>query len=195
MAAELTPEQVDAAAAAGASDWELSRILDLKSKAAEFQAAFNALLAAGPAVVGTELEAEHGALVERGARLRDQVQGALDAIDTALRWVRGTFGLEGARTLAGLGLVWFLPLAAITAAIAALGFWLADYAKFAKRFAEQQRIAAELESAGIDPVEANRQAAAAVSSAAPGLFTAFSGPVALIGLAVVGYLIARELRE
>jgi hypothetical protein len=191
---ELTSAQLEAATAAGASDAELSQILNLKARAAEFQRAFDQLLSWGAAVEGTELEAEYSKLVGRGFSLRDQVQAATAAIDDALRWARGVFGLDGLQALAGLGIVWFIPLAAIGAAVAALGWWLADYAKFARKFAEQGRIAAELRAAGVDPIEAQRQAAAAVASTVPGWLAPLAGPLGLAALAAVGFLIWQRTR-
>lgn len=191
----MTAEQIAAAEESGASDFELAQIFSLKQRAQEFAQAFDTLLSWRAQVVGTDLEAEYSALVDRGFSLEQTVQTVMAQIDAALGWVRNVIGLNGLQAVGALGLVWLIPLAAIAAALAAIGFWLNDYMKFAKRFAEQQRIARELEAQGIAPVEAQRQAAAAVSATAPGFLSAFASPLGMLALVGGGWLAWRWYRN
>lgn len=188
----MTAAQVQAAEEAGASEFELGQIFSLKERAAEFAAAFDALLSWEQQIAGTDLEPEYQRLVDRGFSLHDTVTEVMAQIDSALGWVRGVFGLEGLRATGTLGLVWFIPLAAIAAALAALSFWLNDYIKFSKRFTEQQRIARELEAQGVAPVEAQRQAAAAVAATAPSGFLApLATPLGMLALVGGGWFVWR----
>lgn len=198
---DLTQEQIDAAEAAGATSLELSHILNFKRLAAQFADAFQQLGTWGAAVQGTELEGDYNDLMQRGFAVRDQVASIMNAIDsmvskvsswfkTIVSWVPG-LGTMRPYELQAMGLVWFIPVAAIVAAIAVLGYWLHDYAKFAKRFAEAQRIAEDLQSQGIAPVEAQRQAAAAVAGTAPGFLSNLGTPLSLIALVGGGWLLYR----
>ena len=192
--AELTGELItaDELEAAGADTFELSSILNFKQQAERFRVAFANLLAWEDQVRGTELEDEYDELAGRGFGLRDQIASVMQKLDAALRWLKGLIpGLDGLAA-GGLGILPLIPIAAIVAVLAVIGFWLADYAKFAKKFAEQQRIAAQLRAEGVAPVEANRQAAAAVADTTPGALAnvfgsggLFSSPW-LIGALLVG---------
>lgn len=197
----ITADEIAAAEEAGASKTELLQIFNLKEQAARFATAFSNLLSWGDSVEGTELEAEYNKLVERGFGLRDKIDKLMGQIDAAWSWLKGltkyipglgNIGRGGVGTLVPyesgtLGLAWFIPVAAIGAVLAVVGYWMADYAKFARKFAEQQRIARELEADGVSPVEANRQAAASVAGTVPGLFGG-GGPVPwlLIAAAIGG---------
>jgi hypothetical protein len=205
---ELTQEQIAAAEAAGATEFELSQILSLKRLAAQFAEAFYNLLRWGDAVEGTDLEAEYAALVERGYGVRDKAAAVMNSIDSMVSTVVGWFrklaswlpGLDGLGTMRPLyaptlGAVWFIPLAGIGVAIGALTFWLSDYAKFAKRFAEAQRIAADLRAEGVPPIEAERQAAAAVAGTAPGMFAGFGSGLSLVLLLGGGYVVYRLAQQ
>lgn len=196
----LTDEQIAAAEAAGATDVELSHIVNLKRLAADFAQAFQNMLSWGNAVEGTELQADYDRLMDRGFSLRDQVASIMNTIDGMLSTVAGWWRslvshIPGLGTMRpydrALGFVWLLPVAAIGAAAVALGYWLNDYAKFAKRFAEAQRIAADLESQGVAPVEAQRQAAAAVAGTAPGFLSGLGGSLGLVALVGGGWLLYR----
>lgn len=199
MAEVLTQEQIAAAEAAGATELELSKILSLKRLAAQFAEAFQNLLTWGDAVEGTEFEAEYDKLMGRGLDLRDEVAALMNGIDSMIATVAGWWRklisyIPGLGTMRpydaeAFGVVWFIPVAAIGAAVTALGFWLADYAKFAKRFAEAQRIARDLQSQGVAPIEAQRQAAAAVAGTAPGFLSNLGGSLGLVALLGGGWLL------
>jgi hypothetical protein len=205
MAEVLTQEQIAAAEAAGASELELSSIFKLKQLAADFAQAFQNMLSWESAVAGTDLEAEYDRLMDRGFSLRDRVADLMNTIDSMISTVAGWWrklvsyipGLGTMRPYESgtLGVVWFVPVAAIAAVVTALGFWLADYAKFAKRFSEAQRIAADLQAEGVSPIEAQRQAAAAVAGTAPGFLSNLSGPLGLVGLGLGGWLIYRMVQD
>lgn len=189
--------QIIAARESGASDSDLSIIANLKERAREFEAARLELTRMGPAVARTndyDLMVEYGELVNRADSIKSKIATAMQAIDSSIRWARGTFGVSGMATLSSLGLVWFLPAAVIAAAIAVIGYWINDYMKFSQRFDQQARIASELQAQGMDPSEANRQAAAAVAATAPaGFFTGLGGNIAIwAALLLVGALAFRE---
>lgn len=190
--AELTEEQIAAAEDAGASDREINAIAELKERANVFSEAWEHLQSIESAVKETELEDEYNALMRRGRAIKETVQRAVSAIDDAIGWARGSLGLDN---LGNLGVYWFIPLAVISAATAALGWWIADYRKFAKRFDEQQRIADRLKGEGVDPIEAERQAAAAVAGAAPGWLQPLAQPLGLVALGTLGYLGYRIWRD
>lgn len=196
---ELTDEQIAAAEEAGATETELRHIFSLRARAAEFTTAFDNLLSWEDAVAGTELEAEYRDLVDRGFNLRERVQTLLNQIGsafdtvvgwfrTAISWLPGVDGLHALRS-GTLGVVWFVPVAAIAVVLGVLGLWLSDYAKFSRRFAEQQRIARELESQGVAPIEAQRQAAAIVADTTPGFGAALAGPLGWVAAAGIGFVL------
>lgn len=190
----LTPEQIAAAEAAGATEQELSYMEQLIERAAIFDRAYEHLQAIGPTVRDTELEDPWRKLMQRADDLRGRIEAARSAVADALSWVRGVFGLNGLSGARGLGIVWFVPVVAIGAIVAAIGYWLSDYYKFVRRFDEQRRLAAELEARGVDPIEANRQAAATVAGTIPGWLEPLRGPFGIIALAVGGFVVWRMLR-
>lgn len=173
MAAITNDSHVIAAQQYGASSSDVSMLANFKNRVGEFNAARRELQKIGAQIARTnDMDAwrQYGELVARADAIESKVGGALRAIDSALKSARAALGLEGMHALAGLGIVWVLPIAIIAAALAVLGYWLADYMKFAKRYAEQQRVAGELVAQGVAPAEAQRQAAAVVAAAAPSGF-------------------------
>lgn len=204
----ITADEIAAAEEAGASEHELLSIFNLKQQSARFATAFSTLLSWGDSVEGTELEAEYNKLVDRGFGLKAKIDSLMAQVNSAIDWVKGlTKWIPGLGNSGGvgtlvpyesgtLGLAWFIPVAAIAAVLGIVGFWLADYAKFARKFAEQQRISRELQAEGVNPIEANRQAAASVAGTTPGLLSFGGGPVPwlLIAAAVGGgiYLYRRR---
>ena len=188
--------QIEAAVSAGATASDISLIQNLKDRAAEFETARLELVRLGPAVARTndyELLMEYGRLTARADSIKAKITAATKAIDNAISWGRATFGSEGMSSLSSLGLVWFLPAAVITAAVAVIGYWLSDYFKFARRFTEQNRIAVDLVAQGMAPAEAQRQAAEAVAATSPGMFAGIIDNKLLLfgGLLVVGFLVYR----
>ena len=168
----------------GASSSDVSMLANFKSRVAEFQAARGELQKIGAAIARTnDMEAwrQYGELVARADSIESKVTAALRAIDSTLSAARAAIGLDGVRALAGLGFVWVLPIAIIAAALAVLGYWLSDYAKFAARYREQQRVASDLVAQGVDPIEAQRQASAVVAAAAPRTFGESLGGVLKFG--------------
>lgn len=194
-----TDPTLAAAAEAGASHSDLDLIATLKSRVADFNAARDELQRMGAAVAhagNVELEREYGRLVGRAEQIQSQIDAALGAVDSALKWARAAIGLEGLRSLSAMGVAWFLPAAVLVGAIAVIGYFLTDYIKFAKRFNEQTRITQELVAAGIDPATAQRQAAETVAAAAPGFsFGGFSQPLMLGLLATLGVLLWTRYRQ
>lgn len=190
---------LQAARDSGAADADLSLIENLRQRAAEFEMYYQDLLGKGAAIARSGDNAmmqEYGDLIARAETIREKITAATSAIDKAIGWARGTFGSAGMNQLSSLGLVWFLPAAVITAAVAVIGYWVNDYVKFARRFAEQQRIAADLAARGMDPAEANRQAAAAVAETVPGWFGGSGTSKVLLWAALlgVGLMVYRSYR-
>jgi hypothetical protein len=157
----------------GASSSDISLLRTFKQRVAEFQTARGELQRIGAAIARTnDMEAwkQYGELVARSEAIESKVSAAMRALDASLAAVRAAVGLDGLRALSSLGLVWLIPVAVIAAALAVLGYWLSDFVKFRQRYTEQQRVAQELVSQGVDPIEAQRQAAEVVASAAPPAF-------------------------
>ena len=190
-------EQEAAARAAGASDADLDLIAQLKARARDFELARQQLQRLGAAVAKTndyDLQMQYSRLVDRSESIRSKITAATTAIDNAVRWARGALGDLTGRDLGALGVVWFLPGAIILAAIAVIGFWLTDYQKFAARFDEQTRIAAELVAGGMDPAAANVEAGRAVAATQPGMF-ALGGGMTLGLIAIVGLVLFANARR
>lgn len=190
---ELTEAQVQAAREAGASERELRELANLKTRAQEFEAARSWLESIGPEVMSTgdtELMVMYGSLLNRADAIKSRIAQVTNTLDQALRWARGVIGLNGMRTLSGLGVVWFVPLAVMAGAAAMIGWWMKDYLRFRERFVAQRETAARLKSEGMDPAEAERQAADIVSrTAGRGFFAAFGGDMGKVfGVASVGLL-------
>ena len=184
---------VVAATQYGASSSDISMLRTFKQRVAEFQAARGELQKIGAAIARTnDMQAwrEYGELVARSESIESKVTAALRAIDASLAAVRAAVGLDGLRALSALGIVWLIPVAIIAAALAVLGYWLADYAKFAARYREQQRVASELVAQGVDPIEAQRQASTVVAAAAPqGIGDALGGLFKFAAILAVGYFV------
>jgi hypothetical protein len=154
----------------GASKADLTLLEQFRNRVETFQRSRAELQTIGAQIARTnDMTAwkEYGELVARADSIETKVTAALRAIDSAIAQGRAALGLEGMRALAGLGIVWLIPAAVILAALGVLGYWLADYAKFRARYSEQQRVAGELVAQGVDPIEAQRQASAVVTAAAP----------------------------
>ena len=172
----------------GASKADLTLLEQFRNRVETFQRSRAELQTIGAQIARTNDMAawkEYGDLVARADAIEAKVTAALRAIDSAIAAGRAALGLDGMRALAGLGIVWFIPVAVIAAALAVLGYWLADYAKFRARYSEQQRIAGELVAQGVEPIEAQRQASAAVAAAAPSTFGEAAGTV--IKVAAIGF--------
>ena len=184
--------QIVAAQQYGASKSDLSMLQTFKQRAAEFLGARADLQRLGAHIARTTNDEktllEYGALVDRAAFIEEKISQATRAIDASFTAVRRAIGLDGLRALSALGIVWLLPVAIVAGALAVLGYWLSDFAKFKARFSEQQRVAAELVSQGVAPIEANRQAAAIVASAEPqGLAATVGGALKFALIAVAGF--------
>lgn len=167
MAGDAT---LEAAAQVGATPSDLDLIAQLQERVGVFQMSRAELQRLGAAVAATtdnDLWQQYGDLVARADSLESTIQGALDAVDSAIRYAKNALGLGAVRRLGGLGIVWLIPVAIIAAAIAALGYWLTDFAKVRARILQQQSIAQQLQAAGVDAAEANRQASAAVAASQP----------------------------
>lgn len=198
MTTAATDPHVATARQYGASSSDISALASFKARVAEFNAARANLQKIGAAIARTnDMEAwrQYGELVARADGIQSKVSSVMGAIDSAFRTARAALGLDGLRALSGLGIVWLLPVAAIVAAAAVIGYWLADYAKFAKRYSEQQRIAAELVAQGVDPAEAQRQAAQVAAAAAPqGLGEAVGGLLKFAVIIGVGFFVWSRYR-
>lgn len=194
----IDPDAEAAARDAGASEDELALIRNLKGRVADFQAARASLQALGAQVAKSndyDTLIEYGELVNRADSIQSKIESVTQAIDKAMAWARATFGRQGMQDLSDLGIAWFIPVAAIGAALALIGYFLNDYAKFVARFREQQRIAGELVAAGADPASAQQQAARAVASTSPGWLAQLTGNgmnltsmLAIGGLAFLAWL-------
>lgn len=198
MSATANDPHIVAARQYGASSEDLSLLAKFKARVADFQAARRNLQKIGAQVARTnDMRAweEYGKLAARADAIESKVTAALNAIDSAFKAARAALGLEGVRTLAGLGIVWVLPVAVIAAAIAVIGYWMTDYLKFAERYSEQQRVAQELVAQGVDPVEAQRQAADIVAAAAPkGLGESLGGVLKIALVAGLGVWLWQRFR-
>lgn len=194
---EIDDAQTRAAKAAGASEADLSLIQRFKSRARDFQLARDELQRMGAAVAKTndyDLLMEYSRLVDRGNTIAATIEKATRAIDDAIAFARGALGDLTHERLGSLGVVWLLPSAVLLGAIAVVGYWLADYMKFAKRFNEQARIAAELERQGMDPAQAQVEAGRAVGATAPTFFGQLGNAATLVAIAVVGFVLFRNWR-
>jgi hypothetical protein len=182
----------------GASSSDISMLSTFKARVAEFMAARANLQSIGAAIARTnDMQAwkEYGELVARSESIQSKVTAAMNAIDASLRAVRAAVGLDGLRALSSLGIVWLIPVAIIAGALAVLGYWLSDYAKFAARYREQQRVASELVAQGVDPIEAQRQASQVVAAAAPKGFGEVAGGLLKFALIIgVGFYVWSRYR-
>jgi hypothetical protein len=198
MSASASDPQLVAARQYGASASDIAMLADFKQRVAEFQAARRELQKIGAQIARTNdmaAWAEYGKLVERADSIERNVTAVTNAIDSALKSARAALGLEGVRALAGLGIVWVLPVAVIAGAVAIIGYWMADYLKFAKRYSEQQRIVAELVQQGVNPIEAQRQAAEVVAAAAPSMFGNVAGVLKFVAIVGVGFFVWQQYRR
>lgn len=191
-------DDLDLARQAGASESDLEVIRQFKERAQDFALSEANLHKLGVAVArmgDAELEKEYGDLVARADWIRSKIQAVTQAIDNAIRTAKSILGLQGLNAVGQLG-AWFIPIAVIVGAVAIIGYWLADYAKFVRKLQEREQIAADLVAQGVDPQAAELQASRAISeSTRGGLFNVdFSSPIVIALLIGAGIWLYQRSR-
>ena len=136
-----------------------------KARIAEFQEWFTRLGQVGDRVP-PEMMGEYENLISRGSTIQSTIDTITGGIDKAVSWFKGAFGLD-AVTLAKrgqLGAIPLLPVAAISGAMALIGYWITDTMQFIRRMDEFERLRAQ----GVPPDEAAK--AVQTTATAPPLF-------------------------
>jgi len=133
-----------------------------KAKAQEFFAAMERLTRLEHlASKDPDNAAQHRRLVSRGEKIRATIQGIISTITGVSDWAGNVFSFNSVDATKkmlsgnpdnGLGFAWFLPIAAVSAAIAAMTKFISDVYLFERRVQEQQR----LENEGHTAQEASR---------------------------------------
>ncbi len=105
-----------------------------KRRIAEFRDLLARLRAVGDRVPAG-MQGEYQDLLNRGNTIDGTIDALTGAIDKAVSWFKGAFGLN-AVTMARngeLGAIPLLPVAAITGAMTLIGYWYTDTQMFIKR--------------------------------------------------------------
>lgn len=181
--------------AAELSQDEKGVIEQFKDKAREFWALWENLedqkhtISASAPIV----QNEYADLMARGSTIRTTVEYVTKTIDKAAQmyrsvrdWLAARFGLDGLsasdvdQRVNEMGLIPLIPIAIITAALAAMGKWISDAYIFSERLAEIKR----LEKQGISPA---RAAEIVEKTMQKGMFAGAANlvPIALIGVAAL----------
>lgn len=100
-----------------------------------------------------ELKPQYDSLMARGATIQGTIDTVTNAINSAVQWFKSAFGMEGLnqakhRAADNLGALQFLPIAAISGALALIGSWVTDTLQFYKRVELYDNLRAEGKSAG-----------------------------------------------
>ncbi len=105
-----------------------------KARIAEFREVFARLRGIGEQIPAP-MQGEYQDLINRGNTIESTITTVTDGINTAVNWFRGAFGLDAVNMAqrGQLGLIPLLPVAAITGALALIGYWITDTMAFMKR--------------------------------------------------------------
>ena len=113
---------------AGITDSIGDAIQSLKDKAGGFVKAYQALMNSEAKVrANPKLYAEWKTLKGRADSVRQKIDYINGVVDSAAKWLKGVFGMSSADTL---GVAPLIPIAYVTAAIAALVYVTSDIYKF-----------------------------------------------------------------
>lgn len=132
-----------------------------KARIAEFKSLFSRLSAVS-SQVPAEMQGEYENLVSRGSTIQTTIDTLTGAINKAVDWFKGAFGMDavGMARQGQLGLIPLLPVAAISGALALIGYWITDTMQFIKKMDQFEQLRAQ----GVSAAEA----AKAVQTAATG---------------------------
>lgn len=133
-----------------------------KARIAEFTSLFSRLSGVG-SNVPPEMRGEYETLISRGTTIQSTIDNLTGGINTAVDWFRGAFGLDavGMARRGELGVLPLLPVAAISGAMALIGYWITDTMKFIKKMDQFEQMRAQ----GVPAAEA----AQAVQTAGAGM--------------------------
>ncbi len=122
-----------------------------KARIAEFRDLF-ARLRGVSNQVPAELQGEYHDLISRGSTIQSTIDTITGGINKAVDWFKGAFGMDavGMARQGQLGLIPLLPVAAITASLALIGYWITDTMKFIKKMNQFE----ELRAQGVSASEA-----------------------------------------
>jgi len=98
-----------------------------KAKVAEFEEAVDMLAADKAAADATGDSAEWRTLWDRAQTVKAAVEYLAQKLGETIDWTRGVFGLQG---MAAMGFLPLVPVAVIFASIAALSYFINDFAQF-----------------------------------------------------------------
>lgn len=137
-------------------------IARFKARIAEFQDLFSRLSGVGQQVP-PEMMGEYETLVSRGSTIQTTIDTITGGINTAVDWFKGAFGMDavGMARKGELGAIPLLPVAAISGAMALIGYWITDTMQFIKKMDQFEQMRAQ----GVPASEA----AKAVQTAGAGL--------------------------
>lgn len=153
-------------------NWQ-SVVDDFKAKARQFMDAMNWLSSNGAAFNATpELKAEREKLLSRGSIIKSTIEMTTKAIDEAnklLTSFKNLFGMNGTRPgqLGALPIV--LPLAVVTAAVAAIVYWMNDFNRL------RSKMYTDMVEAGIDPKKATETITSVPSGGSTSILPTIAG--------------------
>ncbi|MCP4408108.1 MAG: hypothetical protein GY807_10185, partial [Gammaproteobacteria bacterium] len=150
----------------------------------EFTQVFTRLKALGPQINQLpDLKPEYQSLVERGNTIQTTIDRVTASINNVVHWFKNVFGMDGlSMARAGqLGALPLLPIAAISGAMALIGYWISDVYQFYQKLEKFDQLRAEGKSAS----EASRIVSELTDK--PGLFNIGLGNV-LLPILVIGGL-------
>ncbi len=132
-----------------------------KARIAEFRGLFTRLAGVG-AQVPTEMQGEYQDLVTRGSSIQSTIDTVTGGINKAVNWFKGAFGMDAVRMArqGQLGFIPLLPAAAISGAMALIGYWITDTMQFIKKMEQFE----EMRARGVPASEAAQAVQTAAGS-------------------------------
>ncbi len=122
------------------TEWE-SAVYDLKAKAAEFMTLYDRVQYSTPQT--PELASTRSNILGIGNKIKSTIENTTQAIDAAYARYQDWFGNDANANLQGLGVVWFIPVAAITGAVAGVTYGINKFKDYLSENDQMERLAAE----------------------------------------------------
>lgn len=121
---------------------EVSLVEKFRRRAEEFRDAWQSLMQLEPVASEVpELEEEYQDIYSEGMRIKNTVEWISEKVDAVVGWFGGLWGANLGSTQ--LGAVQLLPVAAITAAVAYMGHWVARVYMFERTVNEYKEMKEE----------------------------------------------------
>lgn len=121
-------------------EWQ-NAVRDLKAKAAEFTGLYDRAMYSRPQTPGLAQKREQA--LDNARAIKATIERTTQAIDWAYAKYESLFGDNTDESLQGLGVVWFIPVAAITGAVAGVTYGIKQFKDYLSDNDKIERLTAE----------------------------------------------------